>query len=223
MLLKYDEVKEHLQTRLCDPKRNAELLKNLVTTDYDIYTAYYAILLNEDSSESATTSILVTKDLLRYLGVTPERIIIDAQKADLCRGVYVFPILEAATRDLMVYDDKINLIGKHIDISKNPVTLFVITNKIISHGASLVIQPAVRYMIGEMIQCDFYLIPSSIHDNLIMPDTGIFDENDLLELVHSVNVNPEAINPEDVLSDDIMWCSRDGDKVIHIKHKEGDD
>lgn len=32
MLLRYDEVKEHLQTRLCDPKRNTELLKNLITT-----------------------------------------------------------------------------------------------------------------------------------------------------------------------------------------------
>ena len=54
MLLRYDEVKEHLQTRLCNPKRNTELLKNLVTTDYGIYTAYYAILLDEDSSGRAT-------------------------------------------------------------------------------------------------------------------------------------------------------------------------
>ena len=220
MLLRYDEVKEHLQTRLCDPKRNTELLKNLITPDYGIYTAYYAILLDEDSSESVTTSVLISKDLLRYLGVTKERLILDAQKADLCRGVYVFRILEATIRNPMIYDESINLIGTHIDISKDPISAMVLTNKTINYGASLSIQPPVRYMIGEIFGCDFYLIPSSIHDNIIMPDNGVFDGKDLLELVHSVNINPEAISPEDVLSDDILWCSRDGDKVIHIKHKE---
>ena len=60
MLLRYDEVKEHLQTRLCDPKRNTELLKNLITTDYGIYTAYYAILLDEDSSESTSSGLIAS-------------------------------------------------------------------------------------------------------------------------------------------------------------------
>lgn len=220
MLLRYDEVKEHLQTRLCNPKRNTELLKNLVTTDYGIYTAYYAILLDEDSSESATTSVLISKDLLRYLDVTKEQLILDAQKADLCRGVYVFRILEATIRNPMKYDESINLIGTHIDISKDPISALVLTNKTINYGASLSIQPPVRYMIGEIFGCDFYLILSSIHDNIIIPDTGIIEGQDLLEIVHSVNINPEAISPEDVLSDDILWCSRNGDKVIHIKHKE---
>ena len=157
---------------------------------------------------------------MKYLGVTKEQLILDAQKADLCRGVYVFSILEATIRNSMIYDESINLIGTHIDISKDPISALVLTNKTINYGASLSIQPAVRYMIGEIFGCDFYLIPSSIHDNIIIPDAGIIDGQDLLEIVHSVNINPEAISPEDVLSDDILWCSRDGDKVIHIKHKE---
>lgn len=223
MLFKYDEVKQHLQTRLCDPKRNVTLLNNLVTTDYDIYTAYYAILLDEESHEGATTSVLVSKNLLRYFGVTSEQLAIDAQKADLCRGIFVFDMLEATIRNPMIYNEKINLIGKHVDISKSPVSSFVLTNKIMDYGASLVIQPAVRYMIGEMLNCDFYLIPSSIHDNLIMPDTGIFTGEELVALVRSINSNPEAIKPEDILSDDILWCSRDGDKVVAIKYTGGDD
>ena len=78
-------------------------------------------------------------------------------------------------------------------------------------------------MIGEMLNCDFYLIPSSIHDNLIMPDTGMFTGEELVALVRSINSNPEAIKPEDILSDDILWCSRDGDKVVAIKYTGGDD
>ena len=46
----------------------------------------------------------------------------------------VFGISQKLARNSMKYDESINLIGTHIDISKDPISALVLTNKIINYG-----------------------------------------------------------------------------------------
>jgi hypothetical protein len=54
----------------------------------------------------------------------------------------------------------------------------------------------VRERLGE----DFYILPSSIHELLVLP-RSMMDANELQEMVKCVNAT--VVNPEDVLSDGV--------------------
>ena len=59
-----------------------------------------------------------------------------------------------------------------------------------------------------MIGGDYYVLPSSIHETLIVPDTGLHDVNELEAMVKEVNETQVA--PDEILSD----------KVQHYDSKE---
>ena len=70
---------------------------------------------------------------------------------------------------------------------ENP--MFCLTNKAKMNGASLLLQEDIRKQIGECLGSDYFVIPSSIHEVLILPDNGIFQVPELnamvqLSLIH---------------------------------------
>lgn len=59
-----------------------------------------------------------------------------------------------------------------------------------------------------MISGDYYALPASIHEMLIVPDTGLHDVDELEAMVKEVNET--QIAPDEILSD----------KVQHYDNKE---
>ena len=50
---------------------------------------------------------------------------------------------------------------------------------------------------------DYYVLPSSVHEVMIVPDDGGFDSGELEEMVREINATQVA--PEEVLSDHIYY------------------
>lgn len=55
--------------------------------------------------------------------------------------------------------------------------------------------------IGEGFQGDFFILPSSTHETLVIPDNGAFDYRVLEDMVQTINENEVA--PEERLSDHV--------------------
>ena len=72
------------------------------------------------------------------------------------------------------------------------------------NAASLLLQVASRKQIGEFMKGDFYILPSSIHETLLLPDNGDFDVKALNAMVKEVNATEVAL--EDILSDKVQFC-----------------
>ncbi len=68
---------------------------------------------------------------------------------------------------------------------ENP--MFCLTNEAKMNGASLLLQEDIRKQIGECLGSDYFVIPSSIHEVLILPDNGIFQVPELNAMVQEVN------------------------------------
>ena len=87
-----------------------------------------------------------------------------------------------------------------------PYPVFVLTLDNDVHGASAILQPEVLIAVEEMQNGDFFIVPSSIHEVMIIPDLGIDrQEQDLNEIVRSAN--KWAVDPEDRLSDKVIRAS----------------
>lgn len=55
--------------------------------------------------------------------------------------------------------------------------------------------------IGEGFQGNFFILPSSIHETIVVPDNGEFDYRVLQDMVQTINAS--EVSPEERLSDHV--------------------
>lgn len=84
--------------------------------------------------------------------------------------------------------------------------LYILTNQSRLNGAGVLAQDNVLERIGNLLGSDFYVLPSSIHEVLIVPDNGAVNLKELEAVVKEVNATEVA--PEDLLSDKVQHYDR---------------
>ena len=72
------------------------------------------------------------------------------------------------------------------------------------NGASLLLQEDIRKQIGECLGSDYFVLPSSIHEVLILPDNGMFEVPELNAMVQEVNET--QVERQEQLSDKVQFC-----------------
>ena len=93
--------------------------------------------------------------------------------------------------------------GEPLQMSDDMLPVFVLSNDHAMQGASLITLPDLLDQIGDIIQDDFYILPSSLHEVLIVPQH--FDNVDLDALSEMVqSVNESQVAAEDLLSDKVQ-------------------
>lgn len=179
-ILDYEKMKDKLQMRICDKEWNTDLLADKVVTEHGDFAAYYAVNLEENGE--GISSIPVTVSLMNEWGVSAEQIQADAMVADRKRGVTLMDM----------------------KAMENP--MFCLTNKAKMNGASLLLQEDIRKQIGECLGSDYFVIPSSVHEVLILPDNGIFQVPELNAMVQKVNET--QVERQEQLSDKVQFCDK---------------
>ena len=81
----------------------------------------------------------------------------------------------------------------------NPMT--VITNDRSTDGAAAIFYPGVMDQVGERLNGDYFILPSSVHEILVVPDDGNISFRELTDMVKEVNRTQVA--PEDRLTDQV--------------------
>ena len=112
-----------------------------------------------------------------------------------------------------------NLYGKRLSIDPQFMRLFAVTNRKHIYGAGCIANHNVRKSIGDSLGYNYFVIPSSIHELMIVPDCGYDIVEELKLMVHEVNYNSGVVSSEDILSDKVMWCSKDGYIVVNADNK----
>ena len=94
----------------------------------------------------------------------------------------------------------------------SPVTYMdVVTNKSKMHGAACVLYPGVLKQLGNRYGSDYYIIPSSLHEVILLPSCNSIDPVELKQLI--MEVNRFQLEPEDILSDNLYYFNRKDEKV----------
>lgn len=99
-----------------------------------------------------------------------------------------------------------------------PFDMRVLTNDIKTHGAVQVLDPEVMDEVAKLIGNEFYVIPSSIHEVLIMPLNTDYDYIDLEEMVKEVNAT--ELKEDEVLSDKVYIVDADNHKFLRADRYE---
>lgn len=206
MFMNYEIAKEHLFIRVSDAERNDEILERLPHKRIENLAITYHIVA--DIGDEGIGSTPITYQMLRGYGITEEQLHQDA----LENSPKIFPAKVEAIGSMMnkmmredmrhsgMSDEEIDLYFENMGLNEpNPLT--VVTNEHQTNGAAVLFYPGQMEKLGESVKGDFFILPSSTHEVLILPDDGGMTYQELKAMV--MEINSTQVSPEDRLADEV--------------------
>ncbi len=93
-----------------------------------------------------------------------------------------------------------------------PYEQYVLSNEEKFYGATAILYPGLLKEIGEATKSNFFLLPSSIHEVILMKDNGEMSAEELQRMV--MDINRTQVDPAEVLSDEVYCYDYREQKLI---------
>ena len=145
---------------------------------------------------------LVTHALLESSGLSGDELFRLATRNSLAaEPAVLYDLTDALYGDPA---ERINYLKKHrkslTDARGRP---FVLSNDGLFWGASVLFYPNIIHRIHSLLEDDFYVMPSSVHELIILAACGM-EPGELREIIRSANRS--VVSDDDLLSDELFIC-----------------
>lgn len=204
----FKQMKSQLVFRVVNYEKNAEILKNSpYITFLDLAIVPY---ISFQVDESNWGSILVKNEHLNLWGITNENVMkIAAENTPKLMQPQIRK-MEDTIRQLLASgggeDTKeYEKLLEEMEESENKVPMYVLTNGKNLYGATCMIYDGVIEMFAEEMGEDIYILPSSIHEVILLPVSKALNSMELKAMVQEINRTQIPI--EEVLSDHVYKFS----------------
>ena len=188
----YDRMKDALTVDLVPVAGNEEKLAQIPHKNVEDMALVYRF--EEESSVYGSASILVTNEMLAVYDITADQLHEDAMKAAVQNRPAKLHNMNDVMRDMM--GDMSGLVPMN-----EPSPLWVATVEGGQNGAGVIQYPGFLDQAAEALGGDFYVLPSSVHEVLLVADDGSMEIGYLEEMVRSVNET--EVSPAERLSDNV--------------------
>ncbi len=196
MLTDYEQMKDKLSMEVVSADRNAEMLAKVPHQQLEDMAVVYRFVM--ESGETGRASILITNKHLENMGVTPERLHEDALRIAPELRPAVIQGMSEVMADMMGLDAA-EMLG--IDEFPQDEKMYVATVPDKISGAGVLAYQEFMDQAAEKLGGDFFVLPSSIHEILLVKDDGNADFRDLKAMVEEVNAT--QVKPEERLTDSV--------------------
>ncbi len=106
-----------------------------------------------------------------------------------------------------------SVIGKENRVEKAGM-MYVLSNHTRINGAASILYEGLLGKIADRLECDLFILPSSVHEVIVIPEKGDEDYYRLSEMVREVNET--QLSPEEVLADHAYYYSREMSALVEI-------
>ena len=185
----YEKVKDNTYLRLIPG--DSPILKSTPHRMIEDMALVVNVHLDSFSDEHGKSCVLVTKPLMEMYGVDEAQLFADAEKNSLANEPIVFKPLLDMVKDLISKDE----IPNPEDVG---IVTYIATNASGFQGAAVAGYPDFCEKAAEAIGGSFYMLPSSVHEFILIKDDGTPKAKDLNRMIK--NVNETVLEPRDVLS-----------------------
>lgn len=205
-----ENVLENVVLQVLSRKRNRQLLKSHPHITFLDLAGIFRVPVGPYKRNSLTTA-LITTQIAEKLNLTVDELTEAARRNTLAK----FGVQFAGAQQMALCAMLGRSCGSFAEATMAAPGLYTLTNEIQINGAALMLLPDILEQIGKKAGMDYYILPSSIHELLIVKDDGLVTAKALKEIVHEGNRTDSVIKPEDVLSDNVYFYSRK-DKILKI-------
>ncbi len=208
----YNKMKDSLAMEVVSKDRNADLLESVPHKDIEDMSVVYRFVIGDTSQGVGT--VLVTNQMIDNYGITAEQLHEDAVKnAPEIRPLVIEGMAEVLAKQMGVED--LEMLG--LNIPPEQEQMFVASVEGNVHGAGVLAYEDFMDKASERVGGQsFFILPSSIHELLIIPDNGNFDLKSLENMVKEVNAT--TVDPADQLTDSVYHYDAET-KVFELGEK----
>ncbi len=196
--LDFEKVKDRIAYRLINAKMNKELLEDIphiIYLDWAI-CFYYAfhdeaigdgmILIHNSHMDMWNTN---HEELMKLAGVNTPR---------------MFSPMLMSMGDLL----------KSMKMEQVASNLYILTNEQKCQGAVTLLYPGMLRKAAELLGGDFFVLPSSIHEVLLLKKQEYDDTDILLDMIHEANSN--HVMEEEILSNHLYYYDAKQEKLLEV-------
>lgn len=207
--LSYEKVKEKLYVKVINRKKNSKRLEKMPWIEFMDLAVVAYVEIDELGCGSGT--INVTDDNMKMWEIDKETLFKEALKNT---GRKMYPCLEKID-DMMreIFNEKIvnsclfdeseiEQVTEILDTERDSL-LYVLTNQTKLNGAVYIIFNDILKSVSEKINDNFYILPSSIHELIIVPEKCGVQKDELERMVREINRT--ELDPKEVLSDSVYY------------------
>lgn len=182
----WDNVKDRVFYQLVGKENNQELLRDVPSVDFLDMAIIFRISFM--SGLDACASALIRNSHLEIWGIKVSDLMDSAVKN-------THSLREADVQSMA------DVIGEMIGESGPDNGMTIVSNKLKNLGAAVILYPDMLVELEKRLGSDYYIMPSSVHEVIALPNTEVVNADDLRELVKEVNRTQVA--PEEVLTDSV--------------------
>lgn len=208
----YSKMKETLTMEVVSAERNAALLETVPHRIMEDMAVVYRFEVNTTTTERG--SILVTNQMLDQYGITAEQLHADALiHAPEVKPIVIEGMAQVLAKQMGVED--LEMLGLNIPPEQEQIFVASVEGNV--HGAGVIAYQDFMEKASERVGGEsFFILPSSIHEILIVPDNGLMDLQHLESMVREVNAT--TVDPADKLTDNVYHYDAK-DKVFELGEK----
>lgn len=220
-LLDFETIKDTIIFKVIGVHGNKEQLETMPhRIEHDMALVYQILVAKrEDGNELLT----INNDIQRKLGVSEAELYDFAMENTPRELPYAFRSLDEVMKEIVRKDFISEMLGDTPDsemrefleevfseqfeaIEEPAIPMYVLSNNHLNNGAAVLFYPEVKEIIAEELQGNYFVLPSSVHETLIVPDNGNMDYEELKDIVNLVNCTEVA--DEDILTGEVYYFDK---------------
>ena len=200
-ITRFENAKKDICFKLVNTEKNEGMLESMPHREFLDLSAIYYIHLDWNDGDLASVNIANT--LMEGWGVTEEELW-DIAFANTQR---IFPAEIDSMQSVLC-----GLIGGVSDLPETDPGMLVVSNDKKCSGAAVIFYDDVLTRLTDRLGEKIFILPSSVHELIAIPDTGKEDINVLTDMVRSVNRS--EVSEKEFLSDNVYHYERGGEITI---------
>ena len=205
--LNYETVRSRIIFKLINTEKNRELLRDVPYIPFHDLSIVFQCLVSEERFGNA--SILIHNVHLQLWEV-------NARELYEC-ALENTPLLQGyELADMNTVLEEMKALGgiddEEIEDMQQEVPMYVLSNKSRINGASCILYKDILKDFAMVVDKDLYVLPSSIHEVILLPSDGTQESEQLKEMVREINQS--QVEKEEVLSDSVYYYRRSDDSFF---------
>lgn len=211
--LNYESVKQSVVYKLINTEKNKELLEDIPHIEFlDLSIVFQCMIAQE---ELGTASILIHNVHLKLWDVSVEKLYQAAKENTQRLQEYEIKTMADVLCEIMEaenpeeFDDE----DYRAELSES-VPMYVLSNKSRVEGAACMLYPNLISGFADKMERNLYIIPSSIHELLLLPTEQDGESAEIKNMIREIN--DTQVSEEEILSYSLYYYDREEGKITML-------
>lgn len=206
--MSFEKLRSNVAFRVINYERNEKLLENIPFRRFKNLAIVYFVVI--DNIEEGRGIVTIYNNHVGYWNIS-EDILYNCAIINTPR-LYPAEIkpMNQVVSDMILKEsneDNIDELIAHVNRMNEEFPMYVLTNSYRSYGASCMLYDGLLMKFARHIEADLYIVPSSVHELILIPVDGEVTKEGLDEMIR--NVNSTELSKEEILSDTAYLFTRE--------------